>query len=764
MKAHPFVLASLWQNLADNARLSRVVYVDVKNGLLYALTVDGKFPRDTYRFPDHIPLTPAIERVTSGYCILQDECLRLPEMMCSEDELSHQQKAERKERLEAIRGLLEESRLRALLDPKTREAIIQAHVDLVGKPRNNILRVLTRYWWFGCDENALLHARSLRGAPGVVRIGTKNKVGRKSALEQIRLRDEHLPAAERYAFRQGLPNFRGRSTAERDIPKFERALVKYWVENNISLRNTYDLMVANDYLQLTRLQGDTVVRGYPVDPSKLPTFNQFKYRAREIIERLGLQRKKVGEFDFERGERAMTGSSADIAYWPGRLTDMDVMVAKLELTSDDKFSRHIGQSRVALAVDRGSQAIVGFEEYIGDGESAANYKMALFWSIVGPKEHVKHLDLDDEDIGLAYSSLSTYGTPVAIYVDRGPARGEIVHKDVVGGLSIDRETAPPEWPLGKVVESMIGRIQRILAELPGGYSRRKGRRNQERAEKARENARISRSAFRKILMAAIVEHNRYLDARKLLTREMIDEGVKPNPEAIYAWGQSKYGARPRRQYSRAEAFHLVLTSETRNASKSGVRLKSMLFTSDSYVRWFESTIKKKNRKVVIASTGASPNVVIWLRDGNEIDYLYATKATARAIDGFTFEEVEREQLNQRAEVQAQGIRKAKAGLLSSTTTKALDESTGRKLPKVPTKRAVQQARIAERGNDRKSASDLVDRVFPEGMKPSAPLPATPLSRSESIDQSEMSFASKADEVAWRVFHEKFGSSNGNRKK
>lgn len=635
---------------SGSTRLLRVVQLSDDRCVAAVLDVSGQFPTRSSRMPSVVPLAalPGFEVV--------DERLRTPEMCKPDSALAVEAKSARDTKYAVIEDLVRpEKLLGSVLDGSKRAQTLRDHAKKSGVRLSLIYRYLTRYWWFGCDRNALLNLLSLRGGRGRSRLGGEKKKGRRSA------------ATKEF----GVGAHTGRNLRPRDLVIFEKAIRKEYVKNNLSLRRTYEKL-PKYYVAYTR-GPDGKKRSYRIDPANIPTWDQFYPRAREIIRSLDLYAQKLGDHDWSMNFKSRPGSASDIVLGPTDVYDMDGGDLKCEMVSDDARRQSCGLASAIFVVDRGSGAVLGFHDYIGK-EKWDHYRLALFWSLTDGREHLSSIGSQYATEYLGVHPLS--GPCNGVYVDRGSARCKAAMYSLVDELKLERAIAPTSRPdLKSPVETVIGIFQRRIAELPGGYTRQSGERNKAIAKDAKARAQATERQIIENLIAAREEYNSSHDVSHLLRKEMIDDGVLPVPAELFAWGQKHIQGQISHHLTKQMLYFKLLPSRDARVYKDGVRDEGV-FCSPELVRYREGRLKNKALKIRVHRDGVDADRRYWQLPSGDIGILYRKDAERRKFDSMGENSRARQLQWEAAHLKVIEIKRRRRGLVTHRQEETLRENAG----------------------------------------------------------------------------------------
>lgn len=604
-------------------QLLRIVAKDEENDLVYFLALDEKRPRGT-RIPFGKSLSVVESLIGSRYQFIP-ECVRPPEMVLADDEIPESALRVRAKRTLLLGDLVDSSNRLALMQKGQRAELIRKQADRVGVPETQIRLLVTIFFWYGCDENALIGHRWAQGGRGQARKAGEKKRGRPNAFA---LEDRSSPD-------------RGVNVNDWHLQKIRQALHLYWIKKNRSYEATYNEMVQNLYVQKSK-GADGVVRTYPVSGRKIPTIAQFRDWAKKIIAEDGSYKEKLGEKDWEDVHRHSYGSSSDLAEKPGDVFDIDGTGGKAELAKTADKADRIGRPTLVIAVDRGSNAIVGAAVSM-HAEKWDLYRRCLFSACTSKTSLLQSLGLPDD-------CWQIHAVPAAIFVDRGPGNSEAAGEAIINRLKRERATAPPRTPRAKgLAEGLNTLVHSRLSHLPGAYTRAKfNARMIDKRKTARKNASYTRTQYFIELIKQIDIHNKTSDATHLLTAAMRKDLVKSVPEEIFKWGIKNRRGGENLNLSEADIYFELLDHKTQVVYQDGVLYRKAYYWSPALDAWREAQMlehfgeKGFSPRVEVAIDPVDPNVRYWQSSPGVVDRLMIHEQGLARFEGATLEEVEDE--------------------------------------------------------------------------------------------------------------------------
>lgn len=571
-------------------RLFRIIDWDASVDCIWLLELKAKRPRSA------IPVEWILSKVlltigsTAKYVA---EKIKLPEMTLANRSLSKPSRTERDQRLRILGCLIWKSNHSALCDKRTRAALISHRAKMLGVTPHHIYRLLSVYFWYGMSWNAMLPLRGNQGAPGKSRPGGTNKSGRPNSHQLLGR------------------TYRGVQVGKHDLAIFKVALVNLYIAEDMSLRATYEQMAEQHYLR--RHTKDGVTRVVHINPEKIPTYNQFLYHARRMINANGWKAEKHGELDYLQHHATYGGNSTDFSLYPGDVFDGDCTTFKVEC-QHYTGQRHmaIRQKTIAFFIDRSSYAVVGFFAFSGP-ESWDVYRQALFIAFTSK-------DALCEAAGISPTLWRMRHKCNKIFVDRGPPRGHQAYEAVVNRLELGRAIAPPRAAQMKsAIENFQGCIQNQLSILPGGKRRTKRIRDQDKYGQVIQGPLPTSRELNDCIVRAIAQHNNFMDASHLFTSMMLRDGVKPNPAAIFEWGIKNAAGSYKRVVSDTEIYQSLLHSQPAVAVQAnGIEFRNAWFQCNELRAYREARYTKGKSPRIEVLFDPLRRILYWRNEDGEL--------------------------------------------------------------------------------------------------------------------------------------------------
>jgi len=585
-------------------QLLRLVCIDEDTQNAFFKKVSKKWS-STPRLCEGVATRTAIRMLVSNALLPQDECVRPAFMLQTDEQLRESEHDKERARRKAakqrakrqkkdperpdvenpgqaridmresdyalIEPLVAEAAICETFNPKTSRAVIRARSVEVGCNMLLLERLIHRYAWFGLMRNALLRLNENKGPSRVPRkVRGPHKLGRPNAF---------VVAGKRVRTMDGV------NVTVRDERKFEAALKKWHIDQDLPLTETYEQMCRELYLGVTRLADGTLIKKR-IHRRHIPTFEQFEYWYYQTWT-LKRAAKKAGPKD---GADLAPNQVGDISIAKdiAAVFDIDATEFNRELIAsfiDNGKTVNIGKATVVLVFDRRSRKVVGWYVYAGNENWEEGYRLALFRALTrGAKlRRLAYLGIEQLE---EYPLWVENPRPLFVYSDNGPNASRPAHLalDRIGSAPMH---APPDTPHWKpTVEGGLGNFQAKHARLAGGYARTRLSRDAEVRRLAKLMADSTLFQFEQKLVLQIIEYNAALTMQHMLTPEMI--GVKASADAIFTWGVTKIGGIKNRLMDEATVYLALLDHKTGAAlTKDGVRHKTAHYFCDEMRRLYE---------------------------------------------------------------------------------------------------------------------------------------------------------------------------------
>lgn len=384
----------------------------------------------------------------------------------------------------------------------------EVHVSLV-----QVKGALHRYYAFGAFPNTLLPNSPLKGAPGINRIGKKAKLGRKNAIAQ-----------------SGDTTMEGKILTEED----RQNLVDGWdmfVRPGTSVPEAFLAMSGVFYNKgYSRKHGLWVPD--LLEAHLRPTQREFAYHGPKGSDKLMAARRQMGEGEWARDFRPLSGSARDGIVGFGHVGSLDASPIDVNLNAIFSRSCPIGVGRGIFVRDAWLGMFCGIHVATG-GLGTDDANLAILDAATDKTATFNRYNLGDLDpAGIPSVFFSKYLS------DNGELRSQKGIESNVHGLGATIE----------FVESYRGdrnsisetghhsRHRRLDHHIEGTTRGRQAKRGETLPIK---NALLTKFEYIRLALLWIYWANTQQEVPHLLTAEMRRAGVEPYRIAIYNWAKQE---------------------------------------------------------------------------------------------------------------------------------------------------------------------------------------------------------------------------------
>lgn len=655
--------------------LQRVLWLDRDHDAVVLFTLDGAPKKPTcgsYR--------ALIHDLESGAAFRAE--FRLPTIMLrDENEIPANYRKTRDKNWQLMKPLLAIANEPEIYHRGTRGPLVERHAKLNRKTRKAILRFLYRFWKYGKIANAFLPVWEHSGSPGKTRAPKNAKRGRPRKCVVT----GHDPT----------------STGVNVTAESEELLLLgydlfYKNDNRHAVKGAYDLTL-NRFFAAGYEERNGVLVPIPRPAHEVPTIGQFKYVVKRERDATDVARARMGEIEWNLKSRALLGTARDYMYGPGERFEIDSTIADVYLVSRYNRDWIIGRPVIYVVIDVYSRLIVGL--YIGlIGPSWEGTCLALMNAFSNKVDYCQRFG-----ITLTHDMWPAQHLPQKLLADRADLIGPI-SDGLQKGLGIETEIAAAfrgDWK--GPVERRFRIINEGTVEWVAGAVRARRRKCGERDY--RLDATLNIGEFTRVVINCVREHNLFTPRADLLTKEMIQDNLRPYSVDMWKWGMENLtGGLKRRNLDEVRAH--LLPSKPATVTARGIECNSMLYTSDYAQKenWFaraRSGSWRINVKVDRNSTdeiyfmpeGASSFVTCRLIDSND---RFANLTVEEVIDCLEYQKLldEDRMTDERREIAA----------IDADTESVIESATAaKKRSKAATP---DRARIAQIKQNRKSERDI----------------------------------------------------------
>lgn len=417
---------------------------------------------------------------------------------------------------------------------------------------------------------------------------------------------------------------------ERDCANVEAALKKHYLrDKRRTLASAFQRMLEDRYSE-TDGNGQRSI----LPPGHRPSFRQFRYVANKAMSLEQRLRGREGDKNFERDHRARLGTVMEDCLGPGHMYEVDATIADCYLVSAERRQRIIGKPTLYLIVDRFSRLIAGFAVTLENASWAAG-RLAVLSLCDDMKEVCARYGVDYDAADWPAQGFA----PEVLLADRG----EFISKasdQLTSGVNIQVANLPscrPDWK--PLVECGFKLVHQSLADVDPSYDPTAN------ALKRQNNpyykgACLTLHEFTRVILLAIIKHNRAPLRGYPLSAEARAAGVNPAPRNIWAFEAPRRSGALRRLSKEIAQFALLPTDQA-SVSDRGIQFGGCLYSCDHAIEkgWFVAG-RKRRFKVTVSYDSRRVDAIYVHDKENPGGYFVATLLESRQrFQGMSFAEV-----------------------------------------------------------------------------------------------------------------------------
>lgn len=654
------------QRGGGGSTIERLLWVDHVNRRVFLIDVHLKTARDYAA-----SIQEFVDALNSG------GAFPIPDPFCrlsvQDADLSSAQLRERNKRLAVMRPLIEATPEQRF-DARQRVAILKQIYDR-SKPGEHTTKsqayLLTRiYFQRGQRDNAFVSDRSNAGY-------TRE---RRKANPPVRRPGRRYKAHSEEAQRAGVV------ISEQEREKMAPAIVK--------LRDTREANGRRPkwkdvWLEICRIfypdhsehrNGDTVI--IPKPKSSCPTVKQLIGIYRGVANPATSLRSRVGEIQFNKSHRALTGDQRDLAYGPMETVQIDFTIADIYLR-DANHRYVLGRPTIAMIRDSFSRVIVGFS--VGwQRESWVTASMALLNMACDKVKYYHSLGISVAPETVASGLFDT------CLSDNGPLISYLTeHFRTSLDLNFDN-TASGRGDQKAVIESGFDDLnEELIYRLPGALIRTSDKKEAAYiAKKAEKEAAYSLREFEIALAKYCHFYNNHREIKKYPISDDIAGVVAPIPMHLWHFGIDHRSGAPS-QISEDRMRVACLCRDMATVRGDGIFFCGKLYTCDrAEAEQWQVKARAARWKIPLLYHPANLSIIYLYPEGCKREDDIVLESCVRTHDEGDFIEISRYELEQMQTTHADFVRQATEGEAAAAARYKADIDAGTRSAQAATSKVV----------------------------------------------------------------------------
>jgi putative transposase len=415
-----------------------------------------------------------------------------------------------------------------------------------------------------------------------------------------------------------------------DLANFKECVEQHYLKDSrISMAAGFQRMLEKHY---TFNDGNAQV--FIRSVGSRPTIRQFRHFLHSNYSQEVRIRGREGDKDFERDHRAKLGTVGDDCRGVGHYYEIDATIADVYLVSSESVDKIIGKPTLYLIIDRKSRLVVGF--YAGlENASWIGAMQAMLSISIDKRELCKRYGVryDPED----WPAHEVF--PQQFLADRGEMIST-ASRQVCDGLESTVSNAPgqrPDWkPLVECGFKLMHETIRDVTpayDPPSNATRRRGKHYE-------KDACLTLSAFGKLILEAILSHNRKAMRDYDLSLAEIAADLFPTPIAI--WNHDiKNRAGILSRHTESHVRHALLPKDVAVVTEAGISFKGCYYTcADAVTKgWFVSARKRRFKVDVSYDSRLVDSIFVQSGSADSQPCLATLTSRSNKYQGLSFAEV-----------------------------------------------------------------------------------------------------------------------------
>ncbi len=463
-------------------------------------------------------------------------------------------------------------------DSQIRAERIRQMVEKLGENasfRPHLLKLFTRYMWYGGGEHSMLSLTPLQGGPGKIRLAPAMKPGALSTKEELNRARARV---------KGVEFKRGKRVDPRDIKRMKKALLTEWAEDKVSLATTVKRMNST------------------VSAKQALSYGQFQYHYKRIVQEHDLLEKRFGHVATAQYFDSRTGSSSDLTQGALEILDFDGFRPKIPVGALVNGKMEPMDIWIIFGVSRLSGGVRSYEISL-KGEVKEAYLRCIIASIL-PIANDRAASL-----GLKPLPGILTGNIDGVFVDNGPGKSKVVRAAVerLGGIMFNPPGARGDLKgMGERLNRTM--IHLMAQETQGGYTRDKSLLEKIKRKLRRNVKPMALDDFERLLLKAINHINTTYSKRKLRSAAMRTARTGITPNSIHQYCQSLRRGQAARVWSERELFDALIEWKYVPCRKGLIKHKDAEYSADRLTAlWDEySKLPGKNPPLMVGIKRTRP--------------------------------------------------------------------------------------------------------------------------------------------------------------
>lgn len=400
--------------------------------------------------------------------------------------------------------------------------------------------------------------------------------------------------------------------SEKELKYFEEFRKIYLDRREVTKKTAYQMML-NKYYSETYVTENGVGTAYkPI--SEVPSFRQFEYYIDKNTSKSDKKIKNTSEREYRNNDRLLLADDikGNNVTGIGSLWEIDECEMDIFLVGVDTPDKVVTRPVLYAIIDVYSRMIVGYSLAF-DNNSVKGLTNCLLSLVDDREELLKKYNISPKDIYWPNMVL-----PRRIRSDNGAEYISYEAERIFKELGIQHELAPP------ATGSLKGLVEHIFAKLHidiNVVSEKHGLITKRYDSTHKKDATLNIHDFEKIVLASIVEQNKYRLKYYPRTRKMIDNDVQPIPEELWAYATTSPNLDSTHPIINIERYRYTLLMPINvSIKRNGITFKGLNYL-DVNNEWLIKMMKKAGKKTITYEAKIDPRrmgTIYLINDENKI--------------------------------------------------------------------------------------------------------------------------------------------------
>ena len=438
-----------------------------------------------------------------------------------------------------------------------------------------------------------------------------------------------------------------------------------------------------------------------VPESQRPTYDQFYYYCRTKMSKEEKDIIKTSKMEQRNAKRLLLGSSRQNAIRPGWIVEADALEVDVSIVSSSNKEQTVGRPIVYVMIDVFTSAIVAFSVSFENNSMIGLTNMFINLGEDKHKFTERYEIMFDEDCIWPSNFI-----PHEIRCDRGSDFKSDKFSKVCQRLGINRTLeSGGTGSMKGIVEQSFHQFQMTMrSDLEGnGLITKRYDTNHHR------EAMLTLKDFTKMFISFLLYHNQRYIKDYPMSKEMLEDKVKPVPMLLWEYGCEKYGApAPISVANRQQYFFDLMIEKKATLSRQGIKLGELKYICDN--EWLLTemyALGNRKKEFVVRCDPRDISTVYFLQGGTliaaELNDNIPGMSSFEGLTMLEYEQYEKERKRLKKEGDKHNLEvdaalyRNYANIVDSAKTEVLADATNLRNNRIKEKAAVNyEMRIAEK--------------------------------------------------------------------